>query len=101
MPTPTGGALAASVPLTNVRVAYMQSADSYIADKVFPRLPVDKQSNIFYKYSKSDWRRTDVEKRAPSTESAGTGWNTTTDTYFAHVYAVHKDIDDQTRANAD
>ncbi|HEY5787499.1 MAG TPA: major capsid protein [Microlunatus sp.] len=101
MPNPTVADLHVNVPLTNVSVAYMQSADSYIADKVFPRLPVDKQSNIFYKYSKSDWRRTDVEKRAPSTESAGTGWNTTTDTYFAHVYAVHKDIDDQTRANAD
>jgi hypothetical protein len=101
MPNPTVADLHVNVPLTNVSVAYMQSADSFIADKIFPRLPVDKQSNIFYKYSKSDWRRTDVERRAPSTESAGTGWNTTTDQYFAHVYAVHKDIDDQTRANAD
>ena len=101
MPNPTVSDLHVNVPLTNVSVAYMQSADSFIADKVFPRMPVDKQSNIFYKYSKSDWRRTDVEKRAPATESAGTGWNTTTDQYFAHVYAVHKDIDDQTRANAD
>lgn len=101
MPNPTVADLHVNVPLTNVSVAYMQSADSFIADKVFPRLPVDKQSNIYYRYSKSDWRRTDVEKRAPSTESAGTGWNTTTDQYFCHVYAVHKDIDDQTRANAD
>lgn len=101
MPNPTAADLHINVPLTNVSVAYMQSADSYIADKVFPRLPVDKQSNLFTKYSKSDWRRSDVQRRAPSTESAGTGWNTTADQYFAHVYAVHKDIDDQTRANAD
>ena len=101
MPNPTQADLHINVPLTNVSIAYMQSADSYIADKIFPRLPVDKQSNLYYRYSKSDWRRSDVERRAPGTESAGTGWNHTTDQYFAHVYAVHHDIDDQVRANAD
>lgn len=101
MPSPTQADLHVNVPLTNVSVAYMQSANSFIADKVFPALPVDKQSNLYWKYSKSDWRRTDVERRAPSTESPGVGWTTTTDQYFCHVYAVHKDIDDQVRANAD
>lgn len=98
---PTQADLHLNVPLTNVSVAYMQSADSYIADKVFPRVPVQKQSDMFYKYSKSDWRRTDVQRRAPATETPGVGWKTTTDQYFAHVYGVHKDIDDQLRANAD
>lgn len=101
MPNPTQADLHVNVPLTNVSVAYIQSADSYIADKVFPKVPVQKQSDLFWKYSKSDWRRTDVKRRAPSTESPGVGWNMDTDTYFAHVYAVHKDIDDQERANAD
>jgi hypothetical protein len=62
---------------------------------------VKKQSDLYWKYSKSDWRRTDVKRRAPSTESPGVGWNVTTDQYFAHVYAVHKDVDDQLRSNAD
>jgi len=101
MPSPSQSDLHVNVPLTNVSIAYMQSADAYIADKVFPKVPVKKQSDLYWKYSKSDWRRTDVARRAPSTESPGVGWNTTTDQYFAHVYAVHKDIDDQLRANAD
>lgn len=101
MPNPTQADLHVNVPLTNVSVAYMQSADTYIADKVFPRVPVKKQSDLYWKYSKSDWRRTDVKKRAPSTESPGVGWTVTTDQYFCSVYAVHKDIDDQLRANAD
>jgi hypothetical protein len=101
MPSPTQADLHVNVPLTNVSVAYMQSADTYIADKIFPRVPVQKQSNIYWKYSKTDWRRTDVQRRAPGTESPGVGWNNLTDSYFCHVYAVHKDIDDQTRANAD
>lgn len=101
MPSPSQADLHVNVPLTNVSVAYMQSADSFIADKVFPKVKVNKQSDLYWKYSKSDWRRTSVERRAPSTESPGDGWNMDTDQYFCHVYAVHKDIDDQIRANAD
>lgn len=101
MPNPGQSDLHVNVPLTNVSVAYMQDQKQFIADKVFPRVPVSKQSDIFWKYSKSDWRRTEVQLRAPGTESAGTGFRVTTDTYYAQVYAVHKDIDDQTRANAD
>lgn len=98
---PTQSDLHVNVPLTNISIAYMQSADAYIADKVFPLVPVQKQSDLYWKYNKAEWRRTDVEKRAPSTESPGVGWHVNTDQYFANVYAVHKDIDDQLRANAD
>lgn len=101
MPNPTQSDLHVNVPLTNVSIAYKQASSAYIADKVFPKVPVKKQSDLYWKYSKSDWRRTDVERRAPSTETKGVGWNVTTDQYFAHVYGVHKDIDDQLRANAD
>lgn len=101
MPNPTQSDLHVNVPLTNISVAYVQNSDRFIATKVFPKVAVQKQSDLFWKYSKSDWRRTDAKRRAPSTESPGIGWNVTTDSYFAHVYAVHKDIDDQLRANAD
>lgn len=101
MPNPTQADLHVNAPLTNVSVAYIQKADNFIATKVFPKVPVSKQSDLYWKYSKSDWRRTDAQRRAPSTETPGVGWNVTTDSYFAHVYGVHKDIDDQLRANAD
>jgi hypothetical protein len=101
MPNPTQSDLHVNVPLTNVSIAYMMDKSTFIADKVFPRVPVQKQSDLYWKYSKSDWRRTDVQKRAPGTESPGTGFKVDTASYFAHVYAIHKDIDDQVRANAD
>ena len=101
MPNPTQSDLHVNVPLTNVSVAYMQDKATFIADKVFPRVPVQKQSDLYWKYSKSDWRRTDAQKRAPGTETAGVGWKVDTGQYFAEVWAVHKDIDDQVRANAD
>lgn len=99
--SPTQSDLHVNTPLTNISVAYLQDQDVYMADRVFPRVPVNKQSDLYWKYHKSEWRRTDVERRAPSTESPGVGWNVETDQYFAHVYSVHKDIDDQLRANAD
>lgn len=101
MPNPAQSDLHVNAPLTNVSVAYIQNAKEFISTKVFPKVPVKKQSDLYWKYSKSDWRRTDVAKRAPSTETPGVGWKMETDTYFAHVYGVHKDIDDQVRANAD
>ena len=101
MPNPTQSDLHINQPLTNVSVAYIQKSDQFIATRAFPQVQVQKQSDLYWKYSKSDWRRTDVQRRAPSTETPGVGWNVTTDSYFAHVYAVHKDIDDQLRANAD
>lgn len=101
MPNPTQSDLHVNVPLTNVSIAYVPNAGDYICRKVFPKVQVQKQSDLYWKWSKSDWRRSDVVKRAPGTESAGVGWNYTTDSYFAHVYAVHRDIDDQVRANAD
>jgi len=39
--------------------------------------------------------------RAPGTESAGAGYNLTTASYSANVLALHKDVADQIRANAD
>ncbi len=101
MPSPAQSDLHVNAPLTNVSVAYIQNTADFISSKVFPKVPVKKQSDLSWKYSKSDWRRNDVSKRAASTETPGIGWKMDTDTYFAHVYGVHKDIDDQVRSNAD
>lgn len=87
--------------LTNISVAYMQRAENYIADKVFPVVPVDKKSNKFFKYTKNDWFRDEAQRRADATESAGSGYSLTTDSYSADVWAFHKDVGDQTLANAD
>lgn len=87
--------------LTNISVAYMQKADSFIADKVFPVVPVDKKSDKYFVYDKNDWFRDEAQRRADATESAGSGYNLSTATYSADVWAFHKDVGDQTKANAD
>lgn len=97
---PDGRSLHISAPLTNISVAYQQE-QRWIAPQVFPQVPVQRQGDIFWKYNKGDWFRTIAGVRAPATESLGGGWQVSTDTYYAPVYAVHKDVDDQTRANVD
>ena len=101
MPQPTVRDVHVDVPLTNISVAYIQEAQNFIADKVFPVVPVQKQSGTYFVYEKGSWLRSVAEERAPGTESAGGGWTVdNTPSYYCRVYAVHKDVDDQTRANA-
>jgi len=99
--TPTPSDVHVDAILTNISVAYLQDTLTYIAQSIFPEIPVTKQSDKYFKYDKGDWFRDEAQKRAPATESAGSGYRVGTDNYSCDVYAFHKDVDDQTRANAD
>lgn len=101
MPQPSVNDVHIDAILTNISVAYIQNTANFIADQVFPTVPVDKKSNLYFKYTKDDWFRDEAQRRADSTASAGSGYGLSTDTYSADVYAFHKDIGDQTRANSD
>ena len=102
MSNPTLSTVHVNTPLTNLSVAYMQSADLFVSHKVFPVVPVAKQSDLYYTYSAADFRRSEAQLRAPGTESAGSGYRLdSSNNYFCNVNAVHKDVDDQIRANAD
>ena len=88
-------------PLTNISIAFLQNADNFVARQVFPRISVSKQSDLYYTIPRGAFFRSQMKKRAPATESAGGNYEIGTDNYFAHVYAEHKDIADQVRANYD
>ena len=101
MTNPTLNQVHVDAILTNASVAYIQSADNFIATKVFPIVPVDKQSDLYFKYTKEDWFRDDARVRADGAEAAVAGYGLTTDSYYADVYAVKKAIGDQLMANFD
>ena len=88
-------------PLTNVSLAMMQAASMFVSDRIFPRVPVMKQSDLYIVYPHGDWNRDEMKKRAPSTETAGGGYNIEMQPYYCPVWGVHRDVDDQLRANAD
>lgn len=88
-------------PLTNISLAFIQDAEGFVADRVFPRISVSKQSDSYFTYDRGYFNRAEMKKRAPATESAGMNYAISTDTYAADVWALHKDVADQVRANAD
>lgn len=88
-------------PLTNISIAFKNDRMDFIADKVFPMVPVAKQGDLYYIYKKENWFRSDAKERAPGTESAGSGFELETQPYFCRVIALHKDVADQDRANQD
>lgn len=89
-----------SAPLTNVSVAFAQDASEFIADRVFPRVPVAQQGGQYWVWQREDWLRSNMKKRADGTESQGVDLTVERQTYFADVWALHRDIGDQLRANA-
>lgn len=88
-------------PLVDVSVAYMQSDTEMVATRVFPQVNVLKKSDLFYVYERADWYRSEARRRAPGTESAGAGWNLSTQPYRCDRWSIHKDIADDIRANSD
>ncbi|HEV8655639.1 MAG TPA: hypothetical protein VGR85_09030 [Candidatus Limnocylindria bacterium] len=86
--------------MTNFSIAYRNLAA--VGDRLFPFVPVTKQSNKFdiLDPTKDSFRVRDV-RRAPRSRSNTVEWSNGTDTYFCESYAVNTGVDDDERANAD
>lgn len=101
MPQPTRTDVHIDVALTNVSIAYIQSQDNFVSTKAFPIVPVDKQTNKYFKFDKDAWFRDDAQVRKSAEETAGSGFTLSTDNYICDVFGIHKDIDDLDRGNVD
>ena len=89
-------------PLTNISVAYIQAADSFIAGKVFPEIPVEKISDKYFEFPKGDWFRDEAAVRGEAAESAGSGYGVNSSAnYNCRTWAFHKDVPARVVANAD
>lgn len=88
--------------LTAISVAYVQDQTRFVADRVFPIVPVPKQSDRYFIYDRGDFNRDEMELRAPGTESAGAGYRLdNTPTYYCNKYSLHRDVPDDLIANSD
>lgn len=88
-------------PLTNISIAFLQSQDAFVADRAFPVLPVQKQTDKYFTLPRGAFFRDEMEKRAPGAEAAASGYDVSTDSYSCDVWALAKDLADQIRANYD
>ena len=102
MPLLTPSQVHIDQPLSNLTLAYAQSQENFIADKVFPTVGVQRQSDKYYIYDRANMNRTgDVQKLAPRTEVNRIGMTISNSSYYADVYGLGMDFDEQTLANED
>jgi hypothetical protein len=101
MTLPTKSDQHVNAPLTDLSVQYAQSLDKFAADKLAPIHGSDKETNLFFKFTKDYWGRDEMKVRGPGVEAVEAGYGVTTDSYACVPYAVRKMIPDQIRSNAD
>jgi hypothetical protein len=86
--------------LTNMSIAYIN--DMYIAQRIFPVVPVNNRSDIVPRYDKSYWFRDLAKELGPTEAPPVSGYTVdNTMTYFCREYGIGHLVPDTVRANAD
>lgn len=101
MPQPTPSQLHIDHYLTDISVAWVQDQANFIASKVFPRVPVQNQSDKYAMYDKGYFYRDEMKPRPLGGRPEQTGYEVTQGDYFCEEFGLEHKIDDRTRANAD
>jgi len=86
--------------LTNMLIGYKQADDRFVAGRVFPSVPVDKDSGTYYIVTKKYFFLDELKNRAPGGEFARVDYGTSTDTYKTVQWAADNAIPDEVRANS-
>lgn len=84
--------------LTNVSQSYRNSG--YIADRLFPVVPVAKETGVFFVYGKDAFKRIKTE-RALGAVSEEYDFGLTTDTYTCDEYSLLSFLDNRILKNQD
>ncbi len=84
--------------LSNISVGYRNAA--MVADRVFPVVGEDKQSNKYFKHGKEHFRVRD-DRRSPGTEAKRSRWTLSDDSYFCEGHALKDGVPREHTANQD
>jgi hypothetical protein len=86
--------------LTNISVGWQN--EGLVAEKLFPRVGVRKQSDKYYTFGREAWLPEAGDLRAPGTEANEIpGVAVSTDTYYAQEHALQIAVTDEERENTD
>lgn len=98
---PQGRQAHIDAPLSNLAVAAFETMGEFAAPRLFPVVPVDKQSNKYFTIDQDSWQRTPTTLRAPKTEARRVEFKVSSDSYFADNYALATDNALEDLDNAD
>ena len=99
MSQPTPGDVHVSRELSDWAFAYIP--ENMIADEVFPIIPMDKQSDYYYIWTKDFWFRDHVKVRGPSAGYPQGGLELSSTTYFCINKGLAFPIADEVVENQD
>ncbi len=86
-------------PLSNVSIGYQN--DDYLAEQLFPVLPVKKQSGRYWVYGKEKFRQYETIRHAGAEAREIAPWSLSNNAYFCDDHSLKDKIADEERANAD
>lgn len=96
---PTPQSIHVDAILTNLSIAYKNR--NYIADRVFPSVPVNKQSDKYFVFPRGAWFRDEAAMRGPGASAPEGGYEVSNDSYFANEWAFDHRIPKEVLENAD
>jgi hypothetical protein len=85
--------------LTNMLLGYTQSADRFVANKVFPIIPIEKQSFTYYAFTKKYFFLDEMKGRTPGAVFARSGYGVTSATGYANTFGLEHVIAAEARSN--
>lgn len=85
--------------LTNVSVGYKNQM--FIADMVFPNVPVNRQSDYYFEFLKGAWFRNEARVRGPGAKAARGGYPVTSGSYHCLEHAFAHPVPIEVINNAD
>ncbi len=86
-------------PLNNVSVGYKN--DDYFAEKLFPVVPVKKQSGRYWVFGKEKFRQYETIRHAKAEAREVAPWTLANNPYFCDDHSLKDAISDEERANSD
>ena len=98
---PSRSAVHVNRPLTTISEAYIQEEGAFVASRLFPDIPVQSQSDLYWTYPRGAFFRAEMKLRADGGESAGKTYEVETESFMCKIRALHHDISDPQRANQD
>lgn len=99
MARPTLRDVHVNAPLSNISIAY--GNELYIAGQVFPVVPVDKKSDVYFVYDRAAFFRNKTGQRAPGTRAPRGDYGISTASYVCINDSIAFAIPDEVRKNAD
>ncbi|HID21551.1 MAG TPA: hypothetical protein EYP14_04025 [Planctomycetaceae bacterium] len=99
MAAPTRTQVHLDTAMTNLSIAYRNA--NYIAEQIFPVVPVNHQSDKYFVFDKASWFRNEAGLRAPGTRGPEVEYSVSSATYSCTPISATKVVPDEIVDNAD